>query len=95
MTAGCAPHATALLSVAVSGSDGCCAPRRESASATTGPQAAGLGDGAASAGDFVTLSGGTFAMGTDGRYGYPADGEGPSHEVDAVAVRDRSHDGHE
>jgi sulfatase modifying factor 1 len=29
----------------------------------------------------VELAGGPFTMGTNGRYGYPADGEGPAHEV--------------
>jgi len=29
----------------------------------------------------VELPGGAFTMGTDARYGYPADGEGPAHEV--------------
>jgi len=29
----------------------------------------------------VDLPGGAFTMGTDGRYGYPEDGEGPAHEV--------------
>jgi sulfatase modifying factor 1 len=29
----------------------------------------------------VALDGGTFVMGTDARYGYPQDGEGPAHEV--------------
>jgi formylglycine-generating enzyme required for sulfatase activity len=31
--------------------------------------------------EFVPLAGGVFVMGTDGRYGYPQDGEGPAHEV--------------
>jgi formylglycine-generating enzyme required for sulfatase activity len=31
--------------------------------------------------DLVALPGGDFVMGTDGRYGYPADGEGPAHAV--------------
>jgi formylglycine-generating enzyme len=30
---------------------------------------------------FAELVGGPFTMGTDGAYGYPADGEGPAHEV--------------
>lgn len=29
----------------------------------------------------VELAGGIFSMGTDGSYGYPADGEGPAHEI--------------
>ena len=33
------------------------------------------------AGDLVRLAGGAFVMGTDGRYGYGEDGEGPAHEV--------------
>ena len=32
--------------------------------------------------ELVDLPGGAFTMGTDGRYGYPADGEGPAHEVE-------------
>lgn len=32
--------------------------------------------------DLIDLPGGTFTMGTDGHYGYPADGEGPAHEVE-------------
>ena len=31
--------------------------------------------------DLIDLPGGKFTMGTDGRYGYAADGEGPAHEV--------------
>ena len=31
--------------------------------------------------ELVEVPGGCFTMGTDGRYGYPADGEGPAHEV--------------
>ncbi|MEA2293373.1 MAG: formylglycine-rating enzyme [Solirubrobacteraceae bacterium] len=31
--------------------------------------------------DLVELPGGAFLMGTDGRYGYAQDGEGPAHEV--------------
>ncbi len=34
------------------------------------------------AADLVDLPGGVFRMGTDGSYGYPADGEGPAHEVE-------------
>jgi len=32
--------------------------------------------------DLIDLPGGVFTMGTDGGYGYPADGEGPAHEVE-------------
>jgi len=31
--------------------------------------------------ELVELAGGAFTMGTDGRYRYPEDGEGPAHEV--------------
>ncbi len=31
--------------------------------------------------DLIDLPGGAFTMGANGRYGYPADGEGPEHEV--------------
>jgi sulfatase modifying factor 1 len=31
--------------------------------------------------ELIDLPGGSFIMGTNGRYGYPADGEGPEHEV--------------
>ena len=31
----------------------------------------------------VLIPGGTFRMGSDAAYAYPADGEGPVHEVDA------------
>lgn len=34
------------------------------------------------AGALVAVEGGTFVLGTDGRYGYGEDGEGPSHRVD-------------
>src|SRR3954465_14664927 len=40
--------------------------------------AAAVGLGA----DLVGLRGGAFIMGTDGKYGYADDGEGPAHEVD-------------
>lgn len=32
--------------------------------------------------DLIDLPGGVFTMGTDCGYGYPADGEGPAHEVE-------------
>ncbi|HEY5142185.1 MAG TPA: formylglycine-generating enzyme family protein [Solirubrobacteraceae bacterium] len=65
--------------------DGCCAPAsgRET---PADPAAVGAPPAAPVAGDLLTerlvaLPGGTFAMGTDQRYGYPADGEGPAHAV--------------
>ncbi len=67
------------------GSEGCCAPGAgdRPAAADPGPDlgaAIGAGAGIADA-DLVALEGGTFVMGTDGGYGYPADGEGPTHDV--------------
>lgn len=64
-----------------SATDRCCAPRRDETAQAIAPQAPDPGGGAESAGDFVVLPGGTFAMGTDGTYGYPDDGEGPAHPV--------------
>ena len=63
----------------------CCAPPRT-------PAAAGGVDGSESAGGFLRvqtgsvdgmrlLPGGAFLMGTNGDYGFPADGEGPAHAV--------------
>ncbi len=67
------------------GSEGCCAPGAGDRSAGAGPAtgpgvAAGAGAGVLDA-DLVAIEGGVFVMGTDGAYGYPADGEGPAHEV--------------
>jgi formylglycine-generating enzyme required for sulfatase activity len=68
-------------------SNPCCSPgspKRPGVAATDLPAdgSAAPGDGAGIVGGgLVNLSGGAFMMGTDGRYGYPADGEGPAHEV--------------
>ena len=65
--------------------DGCCAPGAGRATPAADAAAAAGPDADAGAGllddEFVALPGGTFTMGTDQRYGYPADGEGPAHEV--------------
>jgi formylglycine-generating enzyme required for sulfatase activity len=45
------------------------------------PQTPSPGGEAALAGDMAVLPGGAFSMGTDGTYGYAADGEGPAHAV--------------
>jgi formylglycine-generating enzyme len=67
-------------------SDRCCAPAagRGAAAAPPSPSPApSRAPGArARRDDLVALPGGTFTMGTDGRYGYPVDGEGPAHEVE-------------
>lgn len=67
---------------------GCCAPAAgdgERRSAEPAAPAAPATPSSATDGgpelDLVTLPGGAFSMGTDGAYGYPADGEGPAHEV--------------
>jgi len=66
----------------------CCAPSAERGeSERSAPAAAGSAPRPADrgselvGGDLVELPGGTFTMGTDGSYGYPADGEGPAHQV--------------
>jgi formylglycine-generating enzyme len=66
-------------------SDRCCAPAAGRAPAAAAPPAAHRpppgAPPAAARDDLVALPGGAFTMGTDGGYGYPADGEGPAHEV--------------
>jgi len=64
----------------------CCVPNDRSRERGARPGSAGeparSADGIALiAPDLVDLGGGEFAMGTDGEYGYPLDGEGPAHEV--------------
>ena len=62
--------------------ENCCAPSAGRAPATDGVAApSGVSDADAVTADLITLPGVPFSMGTDGRYGYPADGEGPAHEV--------------
>lgn len=75
--------------------DSCCSPERESASAATTSQSVAFGIRGASTSDasadripadqFVTIPEGVFDMGTDDPRGYPADGEGPIHEVELDA----------
>ena len=66
-------------------SERCCAPSRgrepqgEAGSLSAVVVPAGADELAA--GGLVAIEGGTFVMGTDGRYGYGEDGEGPAHEV--------------
>ena len=61
---------------------GCCAPG--AAREPSPPQAAAPAGAGAHlfSGELVVLPGGTFTMGTDERYGYAADGEGPAHTVE-------------
>ena len=70
----------------------CCGPPRPSSSTASGPEEtydqsrAGSSD---AVGDLVPIAAGSFTMGTDDTAGYPADGEGPAHEVELPSVRDR------
>jgi formylglycine-generating enzyme len=72
-------------------SDRCCAPAAGRGAAAAPPSPAPPCPAPAPSappaaparrGDLVALPGGPFTMGTDGRYGYPVDGEGPAHEVE-------------
>jgi formylglycine-generating enzyme required for sulfatase activity len=60
----------------------CCAPSADRGHTEIDESAVEPGKGADSAlTALVHVDGGDFMMGTDGRYGYPADGEGPAHKV--------------
>ena len=64
----------------------CCAPsegpRRPGGRSAPAGEPRRSADGAALVEPgLAPLDGGRFTMGTDGRYGYPVDGEGPAHEV--------------
>ena len=76
-------------------STACCGPDREAGSEAPGsplPMDARI-DGAPSTSDpsvrpaLVALEGGSFRMGNPRRDGYPADGEGPAHEVELSPFR--------
>jgi formylglycine-generating enzyme len=59
--------------------DSCCAPGHVAATAAGGGAFARISSGRVDGMKF--LSGGEFLMGTDGSYGFAADGEGPAHPV--------------
>ena len=79
----------------------CCAPMRPPAKSAASSShehvsAGGAGEGAKKTGGVARVSAGviagmrqipagTFIMGTDGDYGFAADGEGPAHEVELAA----------
>jgi len=68
---------------AAGGEPGCCAPTADHGSAkpaVRSPRADPTAIPASTEG-MVLLPGGDFTMGTDGSYGYPADGEGPARLV--------------
>ncbi len=66
----------------------CCGPSRDPAGATDRDRAQHADPAAtASTADIADIPGGSFTMGTDARTGYPADGEGPAHEVDLDGFR--------
>jgi formylglycine-generating enzyme required for sulfatase activity len=62
------------------GHENCCAPGRSSGAP---PEAAGALQrvGTGSTAGMKLIPGGEFVMGTDGDYGFAADGEGPAHAV--------------
>ena len=62
--------------------ENCCAPGAGRTPAAGGAHAPSrVSDADAVTADLVTLPGVPFTMGTDGSYGYAADGEGPAHQV--------------
>ncbi len=67
--------------------DSCCGPGRDPAATQpcTEPPAARRATPATDS--MVQLDGGTFLMGTDDAAGYPADGEGPVHEVNLTRFK--------
>ena len=85
-----APHRVGRRSLRPLGADSpeasasaCCAPSRQGPSIPGGLDASANGvveDRAESA--LVELDGGTFSMGTEDKFGYPDDGEGPVREVE-------------
>ena len=58
----------------------CCAPDREGAPPGVAA-AVSIPSGGTPPTTLVSVPGGRFAMGSDDRFAYPADGEGPVHEV--------------
>jgi len=63
----------------------CCAPGRDESSPATAPAAAAEGfirTNRGSTEGMRLIPGGEFLMGTDGTYGFAADGEGPAHAVE-------------
>jgi formylglycine-generating enzyme required for sulfatase activity len=66
--------------------DPCCGPTRgEAGSHASREHSDPNRPVAGAAGTLVTIPAGTFTMGTDDPAGYPADGEGPAHEVELDA----------
>ncbi len=67
--------------------DACCSPDRNSTAGAAAASAPAAGARAEHAGALVEVPAGTLLMGTDDPRGYPADGEGPVHEVSLPAFR--------
>jgi formylglycine-generating enzyme len=67
---------------------GCCTPRSERPSKSETVAEVGLGDDGRA---MVALGGGTFLMGTDYKYGFAVDGEGPVRRVGITAFEIDTH----
>ena len=73
---------------------GCCAPDREPTESSTPVSEVASTSGPTAGSPYANLTeipGGTFAMGTDDQRGYPADGEGPVHDVELEPYRIGAH----
>lgn len=65
----------------------CCAPTAGRAPTEPGPAGGPAARSGTPPATLVTIPAGTFLMGADDHQGYPADGEGPVHEVELAAYR--------
>lgn len=65
----------------------CCAPDRQRQEPPEPTVAVRAGAGASAAGDTVLVEGGSFLLGSDDRWAYPADGEGPVRKVSLGSFR--------
>ena len=65
----------------------CCAPDAQRSEASRPAVAVRAGAGASAAGDTVLIEGGSFRLGSEDRWAYPADGEGPVREVSLGSFR--------
>lgn len=62
--------------------DSCCAPgRKRTAKAAVAAPKFAVSAAAGSTAGMALIPAGDFLMGTDGTYGFSADGEGPAHAV--------------
>ena len=59
----------------------CCAPDPQRSEPSQPAVAVRAGAGASAAGETVLIEGGSFLLGSEDRWAYPADGEGPVREV--------------